>query len=224
MAVISFVNPKGGTGKTTSCMLFSEAAVHLGYSVALIDCDPNLNIVSWSKTREEQGRRVPFAIHKCRSEDEIIEIVENLEEDFDLVCLDMEGTASQLVTYALSQSDMCIIPFEPTPMETRQAARAVQLLKRTSKMINREINYRLLFTRTNAAFQTHDEKDVRNSIADLLVMKTSIVRRAAYSRLFRNSDMLSELEGQNISNVPKAIKNAKAFALELIGYLAEAQK
>lgn len=221
MAVISFVNPKGGTGKTTSCMLFAEAAEQLGYKVALVDCDPNLNIVGWATTRRKSDRAVPFHIEQCRSEDEIIEILESLEDDFDIVCLDMEGTASQLVTYALSQSHLCIIPFEPTPMETRQAARAVQLLKRTSKMINREIDYRLLFTRTNAAFQTHDEKDVRQSISSMSVMQTSIVRRAAYTRLFRDADLLSELHGKNVANIDKAIDNAKLFANELIGYLAE---
>lgn len=222
MSVITFANPKGGTGKTTTCLLFSEAAAKLGYKVALLDCDPNLNLQGWANRRIQEGREVPFHFEACRSEDEIIEVVERLASNYDLVCLDMEGTASQLVTFALSQSDMCLIPFEPTPMETRQAARALQLVKRTSKMIGREVKYRLVFTRTNAAFQTNDERDVRAALTDAQILKTSIVRRSAYTRIFREADLLEELGAKQVSNIQKAIENANAFTREIIVELAEA--
>lgn len=221
MSVLTFANPKGGTGKTTACMIFAESAARMGYSVALLDCDPNLNLIGWAQKRTEEGRSVPFHVESCRLEDEIIEVVERLSDSYDIVCLDMEGTASQLVTFALSQSDMCIIPFEPTPMETRQAARALQLVKRTSKMIGRDIKYGLAFTRTNAAFQTNDERDVRQSLSKHEILRTSIVRRSAYTRIFRESDLLSELATKQISNADKAIANANAFAKEIILKLAE---
>ncbi|ART99478.1 ParA family protein [Yoonia vestfoldensis] len=221
MSVVTFANPKGGTGKTTTCLLFSEAAAQMGYTVALLDCDPNLNLVGWAKKRREEDRGVPFHVESCRSEDEIIEVVERLSAKYDIVCLDMEGTASQLVTFALSQSDMCVIPFEPTPMETRQAGRALQLVKRTSKMIGREVKYRLVFTRTNAAFQTNDERDVRRSLPNVEILKTSIVRRSAYTRIFREADLLSELFDKKVANVDKAIQNANAFTKEIILELAE---
>lgn len=223
MTVVCFANPKGGTGKTTTCLLFSEQAVVLGYSVALLDCDPNLNMMGWSDRRKEKGIKTPFHVESCRDEEAIIESIERLSDLYDIVCLDMEGTASQLVTFALSQTDLCLIPFEPTPMETRQAARAVQLIKRTSKMIGRHIGYRLVFTRTNAAFQTNDERDVRAGASDLKVLNTSIVRRSAYTRIFRDSELLSELDGDSVSNVPKAISNARALAIEVVQILAEGQ-
>lgn len=221
MAVVCFANPKGGTGKTTTCLLFLEQAVALGYRVALLDCDPNLNMMGWSERRKEKGIETPFHVESCRDEEAIIESIEGLSEIYDIVCLDMEGTASQLVTFALSQTDLCLIPFEPTPMETRQAARAVQLVKRTSKMIGRHIEYSLVFTRTNAAFQTNDERDVRAGLSDLKVLNTSIVRRSAYTRIFRDSELLSELDGASVSNVPKAIANARALAIEVVKILAE---
>ena len=40
MKVLSFMNPKGGVGKTVSAISFSYALVNEGYKVLLIDTDP----------------------------------------------------------------------------------------------------------------------------------------------------------------------------------------
>ena len=104
-------------------------------------------------------------------------------------------------------------------METRQASRAVKLVQRTSKMINREIKYSLLMVRTNAAFQTNDEKDVRAALNGVPVLDTALVRRAAYTRIFREADLLAELDSAKVSNVGKATVNAKAFAMNTLELL-----
>ena len=236
MFVITFANPKGGSGKTTSAMLLAEQISHAGARVAVLDCDPNQNIVQWAQMRGEQGREVPFRIEPVPSEDAILETIEKLAGQAEYLIIDLEGTASQLVTYAISQSDMVLIPFEPTPMEARQAARAVQLIRNAGRMLKRTIPHALLFTRVNAAFQTSDEKDVRQETEgnDIPVLATTIVRRAPYTRIFREGLLLSELleaaqkdaEGRTASQqerilkpLESAIENAKAYAQEVVNGL-----
>ena len=236
MFVITFANPKGGSGKTTSAMLLAEQIHHAGARIAVLDCDPNQNIVQWASIRQSEGRSVPFSIRPVPSEDNILETIEALETQFDYLIIDLEGTASQLVTYAISQSDLVIIPFEPTPMEARQAARAVQLVKNSSRMLKREIPHALLLTRVNAAFQTSDEKDVRKETNnnDIRVLNTKIVRRAPYTRIFRDGMLLSELlheaerdaEQRTVSQkerltkpVENAIQNARDYAQEVVNAL-----
>ena len=219
MISISFVNPKGGTGKTTSCFLLAEQLATIGYKIAVLDCDPNDNLVKWRDRRLEKAADLPFEIVDGPAEDDLIDVVASYENKCEVLLLDMEGTASQIVTFAMSQSDLCIIPFEPTPMETRQAARAVKLVERTSKMINRKIKYSLLMVRTNAAFQTSDEKDVRAALSEVPIFDATLVRRAAYTRVFRDADLLAELDTEKVSNVGKAIENAKAFAMNTLKML-----
>lgn len=219
MISISFVNPKGGTGKTTSCFLLAEQLAKMGYKVAVFDCDPNNNLVNWRDRRKEKNAELPFEVVDGPAEDELLDLVAAYEDKCEVLLMDMEGTASQIVTFAMSQSDLCIIPFEPTPMETRQASRAVKLVQRTSKMINREIKYSLLMVRTNAAFQTNDEKDVRAALNGVPVLDTALVRRAAYTRIFRDADLLAELDSAKVSNVGKATVNAKAFAMNTLELL-----
>ena len=116
-----------------------------------------------------------------------------------------------------------LIPFEPTPMETRQAAKAVALVKRTAKMVGREIDYALVMTRTNAAFQTNDEKDVRSALGESKVLNVSLVRRAAFTRIFRESELLGELESGKVSNLEQARSNAAGFARSVLAILTGEQ-
>lgn len=236
MFVVTFANPKGGSGKTTSAILLAEQIHHAGATVGILDCDPNQNIVLWAKMREESGLPVPFIVEPLPKEEAFLETVEGLRGKADYLIVDLEGTASQLVTYATSQSDLVLIPFEPTPMEARQAARAVQLVRNTGKMLKRDIAHALLFTRVNAAFQTSDEKDVRKETAgnDIPVLTTSIVRRAPYTRIFREASLLSELyeaaqaeirdstpsqQERVLKPLDTAIENAREYAQEVVNLL-----
>ncbi len=99
--------------------------------------------------------------------------MDGLRGKADFLIIDLEGTASNLVTYAISQADLVLVPFEPTPMEARQAARAVQHVRNTGRLMNKTIAHALVLTRVNAAFQTSDEKDVRKETesADIPVLQ-----------------------------------------------------
>lgn len=238
MFTITFANPKGGSGKTTSAMLLAEQIHHAGASVAILDCDPNQNIVQWAEQRRGEGKAVPFIVRPVPSESDFLDTVDSIRGKADYLIIDLEGTASNLVTYAISQADLVLVPFEPTPMEARQAARAVQLVRNTGRMMNKDIGHALLLTRVNAAFQTSDEKDVRKETesADIPVLRTAIVRRAAYTRIFREGFLLSELFDQARNEVKdstssqqerilkpleSAIQNAKDFAQEVVNTLPQ---
>ncbi|MBI6631005.1 ParA family protein [Pontibaca sp. S1109L] len=233
MYVITFANPKGGSGKTTSAMLLAEQIAHSGGRVAILDLDPNANILAWAEARSADGRQVPFAIHARPQADEIVELIDSLNDTTDYLIIDLEGSKDQVVTFALSRTDLCVIPLDGSPMEARQAAAAVRLVQTTSSMIRAPINYTLLFTRTNAAFQTTDERDVRKEmeINNIPSLPVRVAKRAPYTRIFRDGVLLSELlaivtaehEGKTASvtdkalrQVTSAIENARDYAQALI--------
>lgn len=223
MYVIAFANPKGGTGKTTAALLLAEQITDAGARVGVMDCDPNQNIVTWGKERESSNRQTPFRIFARPQEDQVVEEIDNLDGHVDYLLVDLEGTAAQIVTFVLSRTDLVVIPFEPTPMETRQAARAVNLVKTTSRMMRRNIAYVLLLTRTNAAFQTSDERDVRTETNEIPVLSATLVRRAAFTRIFRDASLLSELNDGQVSNVSQAIVNARAYAQAIMDRLKQTE-
>ena len=235
MYVVSFANPKGGSGKTTSAMLLAEQIALAGGRVAVLDLDPNANILTWAR---REGRTVPFTVHARPQIEETVALIDELEGDVDYLVIDLEGSKDQIVTFALSRTDLCVIPLDGSPMEARQAAQAVRLVQTTAAMIRSPIRYTLLFTRTNAAFQTTDERDVRQEMAlnEIPTLPVRIAKRAPYTRIFRDSLMLSELPalvedeitGKAASTqekarkqVASAIENAQAYAQALIDTLTQ---
>jgi chromosome partitioning protein len=181
---------------------------------------------------------MPFAIHSRPPVDEIVGLIDSLVEKVDYLIIDLEGSKDQVVTFALSRTDLCVIPMDGSPMEARQAAAAVRLVQTTSNMIRMPIPYTLLFTRTNAAFQTTDERDVRQEmdVNAIPTLPVRVARRAPYTRIFRDSVLLSELpaiveqetNGRPASTAAKALKqvesamaNAQAYAQAVIHFLAK---
>lgn len=238
MFVITFANPKGGSGKTTSAMLLAEQITVSGGRVAVLDLDPNANIRSWAQSREADGKDVPFAVHARPQAEDTVELIDSLAGEADYLIVDLEGSRDQIVTFALSRTDLCVIPLDGSAMEARQAAQAVRLVQTTGNMIRREINHILLFTRTNAAFQTSDERDVRQELAesDIPVLPVRIAKRAPYTRVFRENVLLSELHGivtqeaagkaasmraKAEKQITSAIGNAQAYAQAVVDLLAQ---
>ncbi|MBY6117431.1 ParA family protein [Mameliella alba] len=238
MYVITFANPKGGSGKTTSAMLLAEQIALSGGRVAILDLDPNANILAWSESRKDEGREVPFSVHARPQADETVELIDQISEDADYLIIDLEGSKDQIVTFALSRTDLCIIPLDGSPMEARQAAAAVRLVQTTASMIRAPIAFTLLFTRTNAAFQSTDERDVRQEMElnNIPTLPVRIAKRAPYTRIFRDGVLLAELPeivsaenaGKTASVTDKALKqvssateNARDYAQAVIDTLTK---
>jgi chromosome partitioning protein len=239
MYVITFANPKGGSGKTTSAMLLAEQIALSGGHVAILDLDPNANILAWSQARQAEGRTVPFSVHARPQAEETVELIDSLSGETDYLIIDLEGSKDQIVTFALSRTDLCVIPLDGSPMEARQAAAAVRLVQPTSNMIRTPINYTLLFTRTNAAFQSTDERDVRQEMEsnNIPTLPIRVAKRAPYTRIFRDGVLLAELpdivaaehKGKAASVTDKALKqvsgaieNARDYAQAVIHALTKA--
>jgi len=233
MYIITFANPKGGSGKTTSAMLLAEQIALSGGRVSILDLDPNANILAWSEGRRAKGRDVPFAVHARPQAEDTVELIDRLSGETDYLIIDLEGSKDQIVTFALARTDLCVIPLDGSPMEAKQAAAAVRLVQTTSSMIRAPIAYALLFTRTNAAFQTTDERDVRQEmeINNIPTLPVRIAKRAPYTRIFRDGVLLAELpdivthenQGKTASvtakamkQVTRAIENAHDYAQAVV--------
>jgi chromosome partitioning protein len=100
-------------------------------------------------------------------------------------------------------------------------------------MMRSPINYTLLFTRTNAAFQSTDERDVRAEMEtnNISTLQVRLAKRAPYTRIFRDGVLLTELpdivtnetasKSASISEkamkqVTSAIDNAREYAQAVI--------
>jgi chromosome partitioning protein len=222
MPIVSFANPKGGAGKTTSALLLAGELAQKGASVVIVDADPERWISQWGKL---PGKPDSIVILGDVTEDTIVDQIEKAAETAQFVIVDLEGTASLMVANAIGMSDFVVIPAQGASMDAKGAAKTIKLIRNQERMARRPIPHSVLLTRTGAAVATRSLKNVRDQLgrAGIDVFETAIVERAAYRDIFDYGGLLSDL-GAQVSNLEKARDNARSFAGEALAKLREAAR
>ena len=218
MPTIVFASPKGGAGKSTAAVLLATQLTSRGGPVTLIDADPNRPVSKWAK---RPGKPANLTVLDDVTEDTIIETIERAARTSRFVLVDLEGTASVMVSFAISRADLVIIPSQGSHLDAEQAARAVRLIKKQEEAFRLTIPFAVLFTRTSAAIRTRDLSRIASEFAaaDAGVFRTQLHERAAYRALFAFGGTLEDLDSAQVSNVGPAIANARSFADETIALL-----
>jgi chromosome partitioning protein len=221
MPTISFANPKGGAGKTTSALLLASELASRGAKVAIIDADPEKWISQWGKL---PGKPDNLMIIGDVTEDTIVDQIEMAAEAAQFVIVDLEGTASLMVANAIGMSDLIVIPTQGASMDAKGAAKTIRLIRNQERMARRPILHSVLLTRTSAAVMSRALKNVREQLdkAGVNVFQTAIVERAAYRDIFDYGGLLSDLTQAQVNNIDKARDNAREFAGEVIAKLKNA--
>ncbi|WP_085787596.1 ParA family protein [Ketogulonicigenium robustum] len=223
MPVISFANPKGGAGKTTSALILATQLSEGGASVTIIDADPERWISQWASL---PGKPENISIVSGVTEDGIVDQIEAASGTSQFVIVDLEGTASLMVANAIGMSDLVLIPIQGSSMDARGGAKTIRLISNQAKMARRAIPHCVVLTRTSAAVRSRALKNVHEQLMSggIDICETSIVERAAYRDLFDYGGTLSDLDPSQVSNVDKAIENARQFAGEVVGKLKRSQE
>ena len=223
MPIISFANPKGGTGKSTSALVLALEMAHRGGKVALVDCDPNQVTAGWAQAREAAGLDIPFQAIANPGEDKIIDVLDDLAASYPFVIVDLEGTASLMMSRTMSRSDLTVIPMQASPVDAKQAARAVALVRAEEKMLRREIPMRILMTRNNPAIKTRDERAIMEQLeaARVPILEIPLHERAAFRAIFTYNKTLRELTAKESAGLPKAKENAEGYAYYVVKALKD---
>src|SRR5215210_1071704 len=151
MPTIVFASPKGGAGKSTSAVILATELALKGTAVTIIDADPNKPVSQWAR---REGCPPNLSVIADISEKTIIDEIESAAAKTPFVIVDLEGTASMMVAYAISRADIVIIPTQPSQLDAKQAARAVALIKQQERAFKKSIPFAILYTRTSSAIRT----------------------------------------------------------------------
>ena len=221
MPTVVFASPKGGAGKSTSAVLLATELALKGAGVTILDADPNKPVSLWAK---RAGCPENLTVVADISESTIIDQIEAAAQKTSFVVVDLEGTASMMVAYAISRADLVIIPTQGSQLDAAEAGKAVKLIRQQEKAFSKKIPYAILFTRTSAAIKPRTLQHIQDEFKKygILSFHTQINEREAYRALFSFGGTLEALNPQHVSNLDAAIINARGFAGEVVTMLREA--
>lgn len=219
MPVIVVANPKGGAGKSTVALVLAQTLAGMGATVTLIDADPNRPLVEWRTGTSKSTVSVVGDV----TESTVIRVIREHRAQRQFVFVDLEGTASRLVSRAITQADLVLIPMQASGVDARQAGRAVALIHEEEEALDgRRIPFRVLLTRTSPAITTRIEKEIVKALdeASLPLLKTHLNERQAYKAIFVRKLALSELDPVQVNGLVEALRNAEKLAEEVVNVVS----
>ncbi len=215
MPTIALVNPKGGAGKTTVALVLGTALADRGASVTLVDADPNQPLTAWANLGA-----VPAGLDVVTdvNEDTIIDTIEAAAARSAFVIVDLEGTASVMVNYAISRADLALIPLQGSQLDASQATRAIKLIRKVNRGFNACVDYALVFTRTSKAIRPRTFRHIESELHqhDIPVLATHLFEREAYKALFSVGGTLKTLTPKEASNLDAARANAASLVKDVV--------
>lgn len=223
MAVITIANAKGGTGKTTLAPVIAQVLAGQGHRTTLIEADPNTPLQAWY---DLDPARHPQCLHLISGVDEntILDRIADTSARHAHVIIDLEGTANITTIYALSQSDLVLVPLQGSQMDADQAMRVVQHIHDQRAIAGRAIPFALVFTRTSM-IEPRDFRHIRAQMKalDLPVLESELTDRAAFRAMMQSGDTIYTLGPDDVHNPASAVENAEALVSHIQQHLQKEQ-
>lgn len=192
--VLSFVNQKGGVGKTTLAILYATmyASLHPDKKVCIIDSDFQQSVVKQENDDKRQGLEPIVAVYPFIAKDspnpvmEIMDLIQDCEAKYDLVVIDTIGSVTdvELISTIILFSDVCIIPVQPSKLALNSTVSTISMINeiRESNIKKRKaFKTKILIT---IAKQNLESRSItkKNSIFDVQIMENIMKDKTTYIR------------------------------------------
>jgi chromosome partitioning protein len=130
------------------------------------------------------------------TEENIIEEIEAAAQKTPFVIVDLEGTASMTVAYAVSRADLVIIPVQGSHLDAKQATRAIKLIQQQERAFGKKIPYAILFSRTSKAIRPRTLQHIKAKFAKhgVPAFTVHLHERDAFKAIFSFGGTLQNLE------------------------------
>lgn len=213
MSIISILNPKGGSGKTTISTNLARSLHERGHSVLLVDSDPQGSARDWHAANE--GNPVELvALDRPNN----IKTLTSMAANYDYVVIDGAAKLEDMIAACIKISDFVLIPVQPSPYDIWAASDLVDFIKARQEVTDGIPLASFVISRMVEG--TRLGSDVRAVLDEyaLSVCNTSITQRQVYPQ--SASEGLTVYDADNV----KAKAETSALTDELLAMFTAASR
>jgi chromosome partitioning protein len=188
MTVIAVLNQKGGSGKTTIATHLAKSLELKGYSVTLIDSDPQGSARDWAAVNDEQSLKV-MGIDRPTIERDIKGLATQ-----DFIVIDGAPQAADLAVSAIKAADFVLIPVQPSPYDIWAAADLVDLVKQRIEVTDGRLKAAFVISRVIKGTRIGNEVEDALNGYGLPVLDHRISQRVLYPSSAASGQTVMDLE------------------------------
>ena len=135
--VISLVQEKGGSGKTTLATIIASLMTESGAKIAFIDTDAQQSLTDWAKKEE-----ISLDYLYIENDEHLTPTVNKLKEDgkYDCIIIDTAGFKSTIAIYSIMAANLVLIPTKANEADAKGAIKASNHVKSVGLSVNKDIS------------------------------------------------------------------------------------
>ena len=172
--IISFVNQKGGVGKTTTAINLAIGLKKKNYNLVFIDADPQGSAIQWHAIEGNKSFEIlhhPSPIHATD--------IRQLSMNYDYVVIDAPPAIGDISKAILAVTDLAIIPLSPSALDVWSCWGTLKMIDEI-RPLNSDIEVKLLINRKIPG--TKIGRDSREAMKQFQmdVFNTELCQRVAF--------------------------------------------
>lgn len=173
--IISFLNQKGGVGKTTLSINTAACLAKQGHRVLLIDADKQASSSMWASLRED----APFQVIGL-ARDQMARDALALAEQYDYTIIDGPPHAETIARSCIIASDFVVLPIEPSGLSTWASGLTVRQIREAQEA---KTTLKCGFAVSRKIGKTVIGRDIRSMAAEagIPILNADIEQRVSFA-------------------------------------------
>jgi chromosome partitioning protein len=214
--VLTVGTTKGGSGKTTICALLASVFAAKGFSVRILDADPQATATQWFARSLDAGRALEnIAVDVVQGADRLV-VALAAASQADVILIDVPGVVDEILNIAAGHSEMILIPARASgadlPEVVRLLARLDAMYEGAKPFLTRcVLNGVSGIARNTAAFRIAAVYIEDHAIP---MTKTIVIERPILQLMMMDGGALATMPGDS-EQIRKAMVNGEMLADEI---------
>lgn len=220
MAIIGFVNQKGGVGKSTTCYHFAYWLHKNGHKVLLVDADAQTSSATWVKQAD-----VKIDTRVIQGGDELMGELGDLAKSYDYVLVDGPAGLSEATKSIMLCADLAVVPCTTGFADIVSADQTIKVIGHAQKYRGGAPKVVMFLSRGFKGTRiTREARRLLEGYKQVTVLKSMIYNRQLILDTWGQGATVWNLEGSGQQDAIKEYENLFTELMEMLGHDKQTKK